>query len=136
MAAQKRKRKRRMVKAPFRILKYLYNGIYCTVIRNKYLKSGLSILKHLPYSMEELKNHLENQFESWMTWDNWGKYRPNHWDDNNSSTWTWQLDHIIPQRYFNYESMKDDSFIKCYGLSNLRPYSAKQNILKGSKWTA
>ena len=28
-------------------------------------------LSFLPYSIEELKLHLESRFESWMNWDNW-----------------------------------------------------------------
>ena len=30
-----------------------------------------------------------------------------------------------------YTSMTDDNFKKCWSLNNLRPYSAKQNILDG-----
>ena len=56
-----------------------------------------------------------------------------NWDDNDISTWTWQLDHIIPQSKLSYTSMEDDNFKKCWDLSNLRPYSAKKNILDGDR---
>lgn len=96
-------------------------------------KSGYSILEYLPYSMEELKQHLESQFESWMTWKNWGSYDSNTWSDDEQFTWTWQLDHIIPQAHLPYNTMDDENFKKCWALNNLRPLSAKQNILLGSK---
>lgn len=96
-------------------------------------KNGESILKYLTYSIKKLKEHLESQFESWMTWDNWGIYDQNTWDDNDSSTWTWQIDHIIPHSTFKYTSMEDERFKKCWALENLRPYSAKQNWLDGIK---
>jgi hypothetical protein len=96
-------------------------------------KNGNSIINFLPYSINDLKSHLENQFESWMTWKKWGKYNPKTWDDNDQTTWTWQLDHIVPQSIFSYQSMKDDNFKKCWALSNLRPLSAKQNVLDGNR---
>lgn len=94
-------------------------------------KMGNSIKKYLDYSVEELKEHLEKQFESWMNWDNYGNYVASKWDDNNLSTWTWQIDHIIPHSTFNYTSMADDDFKKCWSLDNLRPLSSKQNTLDG-----
>lgn len=94
------------------------------------MKRG-SILDFLPYSMDELKTHLELQFEPWMNWENWGKYSPKIWDDKDSSTWTWQLDHIIPHSLFRYTSMDDKDFKDCWALNNLRPFSSKQNLTDG-----
>ena len=87
----------------------------------------------LPYSMEELKIHLESLFEPWMTWQNHGKYEKKNWDDNNQDTWTWQVDHIIPHSKLKYDSVNDKNFSKCWALSNLRPYSAKKNIEDGNR---
>lgn len=67
-----------------------------------------------------------------MTWGNHGKYIPAEWDDNDANTWKWQIDHIIPQSTFKYKSMKDEEFIKCWSLNNLRPLSAKQNCIDGA----
>lgn len=89
----------------------------------------------MPYTVKELKNHIESLFEPWMTWKNWGKYRVNSWDDNNSSTWKWNIDHIIPQSLFSYSSTEDEKFKQCWALENLRPYSAKQNIIDGVRKT-
>ena len=104
---------------------------------NRYLrnpKGKQSILLFLPYSIDELKQHLESQFESWMKWNNWGIYTKDKWNDNDLSTWTWQIDHIKPHSQFVYYEMSDDQFKECWALSNLRPLSAKQNLIKGAIW--
>lgn len=66
-----------------------------------------------------------------MNWENYGKYRSNVWNDNDQSTWTWNIDHIIPQSDLPYASMEDNNFQVCWALKNLRPYSSKQNVLDG-----
>ena len=96
-------------------------------------KQGKSILDFLPYSIEELKCHLEQRFDPWMTWDNHGKYIFGTWNDNERSTWTWNIDHITPQSALPFASMQEDNFRKCWALENLRPYSAKQNLLDGNR---
>ena len=68
-----------------------------------------------------------------MTWDNYGIYRASMWVDNDPSTWVWQIDHIIPQAKFSYTSMDEENFQKCWALSNLRPLSAKQNVIDGDR---
>jgi hypothetical protein len=98
-------------------------------------KQRKSCLDFLPYSMEELIQHLVKQFQlpgnEWMTIENHGIYDLETWDDNDPQTWKWHLDHIIPQSDLPYSSMEDENFKKCWALENLRPYSAKQNILDG-----
>jgi hypothetical protein len=94
-------------------------------------KYGHSMLEYLPYTIPQLKAHLESLFESWMTWDNYGQYRKENWNDSDSTTWKWNIDHIIPHSTLPYKSMQDANFQKCWDLSNLRPYSAKQNLLDG-----
>lgn len=92
-----------------------------------------SCIKKLPYTIQELKKHLEAQFEPWMTWENWGVYKKELWDDDDSSTWTWQIDHIIPQSKLPYDSMDHPNFKKCWALSNLRPLKSKENLTKSNK---
>ena len=121
----------------------------CRKSVNKMLKSqglsknGQSSKYYFPFIQEELIIHIEKQFslpenldkngKVWMTWNNQGKYNPKTWDDNDSSTWKWNLDHLIPQSKLPYTSMDDENFRLCWALSNLRPYSAKQNILDGNR---
>lgn len=102
-------------------------------IRGCMKKNHQPLSKFLPYTILELKEHLEKQFEPWMTWNNYGVYRVDIWNDNDQSTWTWQIDHIISHSKFNYISKKDKSFQECWSLSNLRPYSAKQNVIDGER---
>ncbi len=82
--------------------------------------------------LEELINHIENQFEIGMSWENGGRYDSKTWNDKDSLTWTWQIDHIIPHSEFYYTTMDCEAFRKCWALENLRPYSAKLNILDGT----
>jgi hypothetical protein len=106
-------------------------------------KNGKSCLEYLSYSIQELVDHLTLLFshsknltddgQAWMTWNNYGRYHANTWNDNDPTTWTWQIDHIIPQSNFNYTSMEDQSFKDSWALSNLRPFSAKQNFLDGAR---
>lgn len=102
---------------------------------NSSLKYGIQsyIWKFLPYTVENLKRHIEWQFESWMTWNNRGRYKVGEWNDEDISTWRWQLDHIIPQNCFWFTSVKDELFQKCWALDNIRPLSAKMNYQKGHK---
>lgn len=112
----------------YRLRRRLSNAIYYSIRSNK---MGASIIKYLPYSIKELRNHLESQFESWMTWSNWGSYNKLTWNDSDMFTWVWNIDHIISQANLPYNSMDDNNFKKCWSLENLRPYSAKQNIIDG-----
>ena len=123
-------RKKRKDDNMFRVRSVISNSIYKQL---KGKKDNLSVLKYLPYTIKELTDHLESQFESWMNWNNWGMYKIDEWDDKNKSTWTWQIDHIIPHSKFNYTSMEDEDFIKCWALSNLRPLKSIDNLRKGSK---
>ena len=94
-------------------------------------KNGDSCLNYLQYTIQELKEHLEKQFEPWMNWNNHGRYISKTWKDNDQSTWTWRIDHIIPHSTFHYNSMEDQAFKDCWALSNLCPLNAKQNHSDG-----
>jgi hypothetical protein len=89
-------------------------------------KRKKSIMNYLDYTIEELRFHLENQWEPWMNWDNYG-------GKSNDKRKTWWIDHINPHSSFDYKSMNDPSFKECWKLSNLRPMEKKANIIKGDK---
>ena len=113
--------KRREIENPeFRIRRRI-----STAIRQALKKGNRSVIDLLPYSIQELKQHLEDQFELWMNWSNYGPA--------NKHKKTWQIDHIIPQSKLPYLSFADDNFIKCWSLKNLRPLEAIANIKKGNK---
>lgn len=117
----------------YRLRQSVSSSIYYYLKSRDFSKDGKSCMDFLDYSIDELRLHIEKQFEPWMTWDNQGKYNTDTWDDNDPTTWTWQIDHIIPASKFNYTSMNDQGFRDCWSLSNLRPYSAKQNVLDGNR---
>ena len=125
-------KRRKLIDPVFKLRSRLSTSIWISLAANNSSKSGKSILQYLPYKITELKEHLEKQFESWMSWENYGRYSANTWDDEDQSTWTWNIDHIIPQSCLPYLLMEDENFKKCWALENLRPYSSKQNILDGS----
>jgi len=110
---------------------------FSTIIRraiknNGGSKRGKSCINILPYTIKELRSYLESKFEPWMTWKNYGKYNATTWVEDNQNTWTWNIDHIIPQSDLPYKSMNDENFQKCWELKNLRPYSSLQNLLDGT----
>jgi hypothetical protein len=95
------------------------------------LKKTKSTFYYMTYTIEELKTHLEKMFEPWMSWENQGIYKLSKWNDNDPSTWTWQIDHIIPQSSFDFTD--EEQIKKCWSLENLRPLSSKENLLKGNR---
>jgi len=117
----------------FKFRKLVSKSIRYALKNNRFSKNGKSCLDYLEYTFDALIDHIEQQFKWWMTWDNHGIYNLEKWDDNDPSTWTWNIDHIIPQSDLPYTSMSDDNFKKCWALQNLRPLSAKQNILDGNR---
>ena len=126
-----RVRHKRVENPSFKLRENISRSIRGALKENRSSKNGLSFLTFVGYTMSELKGHLEKQFEPWMTWENWGVYNSKTWNDNDSTTWTWQIDHVIPQSKLLYANMTDDNFSKCWSLNNLRPFSAKQNFLNG-----
>lgn len=92
---------------------------------NKSSKNGNSFWKSVPYTTEELKNHLESLWEPWMNWDNHGIA--------STERRTWNIDHIIPQSKLPYKTMNEPNFQKCWALENLRPLEAIENIKKRDK---
>ena len=115
----------------FRLRSKVSSAVYKALKKQNSIKNS-SCWKNLPYTPEQLKNHLESLFEPWMTWENYGKYNAKTWDDNNNSTWTWQIDHIIPQSMLVYTSFDNINFQLCWSLNNLRPLSSKKNLLDGA----
>jgi hypothetical protein len=73
------------------------------------------------YSLQDLMNHLENNFKPGMTWENRGKNG-------------WHIDHKRPIASFNIISPMDENFRMCWALSNLQPLWEFENLSKGSKW--
>jgi hypothetical protein len=109
-------KKKRLIDPVFKLRKNC-STLIGIVLKGK--KSRSSILKYLPYTMNELRSHLEKQFDQHMTWENYGSY--------------WHIDHIIPQSKLLYYSMLENNFQKCWALDNLRPLEAMENMRKSNK---
>jgi hypothetical protein len=125
-------RARRKTDSTFQLRENIRSIIRQMIKKNYGSKNGSSISNYLSYTIQELKKHLEKQFEPWMTWQNNGKYDPKTWNNEDQSTWKWQLDHIVPQSDLPYSNMEEDNFKKCWALDNLRPLSAKNNSIDGA----
>jgi len=116
-----------LMKDPHRKLRQtISNQIRKAIKSNNSNKNNNSITKYLPYTISELKKHIENLWEPWMMWENYGGRA-------NDTRKTWWIDHIIPQSSFIYQSMEDKDFLECWSLSNLRPLEKIANIKKGNK---
>lgn len=76
-------------------------------------KAGRHWEELVPYTLEQLRQHIESQFTPPMSWDNYGTY--------------WELDHIVPQNLFNFSSPEDKEFQICWSLANLRPLEKSLN---------
>lgn len=68
-------------------------------------------------SIDQVRNHLEQQFSQGMTWDNHGE---------------WHIDHIKPCAAFDLSN--EDEQRECFHYLNLQPLWAKDNLSKGAIW--
>ena len=89
-----------------------------TVLKENNVKKFGHYFDILGYSQENLINHLENQFDDKMSWENYGK---------------WHVDHKLPITFFNFTSIEDEEFKKCWSLDNLQPMWGSENISKSNK---
>ena len=101
----------------YKLISNFRTAIY-QVLKENNVEKNKHYFDILKYTPEELISHLEKQFTDSMTWENYGE---------------WHVDHRMPISSFNFESVDDDSFIKCWSLENLQPMWGNENIIKGSK---
>ncbi len=71
-------------------------------------KGKISFLDEVGFTIFELRTHLESKFTKGMSWDNYGKRG-------------WEIDHIIPECMFKYDTMSHPAFKACWSLNNLQP---------------
>jgi hypothetical protein len=93
---------------------------------NKALKGNIKsahTMELIGCTVEELKKHIESQFEPWMNWSNHGVYNPD--------VPTWHIDHVVPMSAFDLSSLEQQKRACSY--SNLRPLLAKKNLEKGNR---
>jgi len=85
-----------------------------SALRHKTSRKSGSFVRDLGSSIEELKQHLEAQFQPGMTWENHGE---------------WHIDHIKPLASFNLSDRAQ--FLEACHFTNLQPLWAEDNIMKG-----
>ena len=113
-----REKEKRRNDPVYHLRKNVSAAVYHALANNSGSKRGGSVLDKLPYTIPELKEHLEKQFVEGMSWENYGE---------------WHLDHIYPQSRLPYDSMTHPNFQKVWALENLQPLWAEENLSKGAK---
>ena len=73
-------------------------------------------IEYLGCTIKEFKEHISNQFEEEMSWDNYG---------------LWEIDHIIPLKY---EDPDMDETIKRLHYTNTQPLWKEKNMSKGNRY--
>lgn len=114
--ASQRKSYAKRIKNPAVRLNYAIRS----AIRYSLRKGGKSskTFEMLGFTIDELKQHLQNQFEPQMNWANYG---------------LWQIDHKTPIAAFSFDNWQDADFKKCWALENLQPLWAKDNRIKSAR---
>lgn len=100
-------------------LRYSISSSICHSLQ-KGAKSGRSWESLVGYSIEDLRKHLEKQFSTGMSWNNYGRIG-------------WTIDHKVPVSVFNFQTPEDIDFKKCWALKNLIPMWYRDNIKKGDR---
>jgi hypothetical protein len=98
-------------------LKYnLRTRLYIVLKKNK---KTTSVLKLIGCSIDFLKQHLESQFNTGMSWDNYGRNG-------------WEVDHIRPCASFDLSKLEEQE--KCFHYTNLQPLWMTDNRRKFTKY--
>ena len=101
----------------YKLISNFRTAIY-QVLKENNVEKNKHYFDILKYTPEDLIQHLEKQFTSDMTWENYGE---------------WHVDHKKPITSFNFQEMGDDEFMKCWSLDNLQPLWEEENIRKSNK---
>jgi hypothetical protein len=114
-------KKKRLASDPvYKLKESMSHSVRQSLKKRNLDKSKAKWQELLGYTVEQLKEHLEKQFDDKMSWENYGTY--------------WHIDHIKPQSKFVFTSKEDLEFKNCWALDNLQPLEAKENIRKSNKW--
>ena len=103
----------------YRLNSNIRRSIWESLKTNNLSKNGRHWETLVGYTIEELKLHLETQFDSYMNWENHGSY--------------WHLDHIIPLASLTFDSEEHENFKLLWSLGNLQPLFGPENRSKHNK---
>lgn len=110
-----RQKHNRLINPLYKLKGNLRNIIRRAIINNGYKKTSKTH-EILGCSYEYFKAYLESKFESWMNWDNYGKY-------NGDFNFGWDIDHIESLA----KSTSEDYMLKLNHYLNLQPLCSKVN---------
>lgn len=100
----------------FRLIKNVRQSITRS-IKNKGFKKNSKSEQILGCTFEQFKEHMETQFEPWMNWDNYGKYKKDVFN------YGWDIDHKTP---ISISETVEDVY-KNNHYTNLQPLCSKVN---------
>src|SRR5690606_1090898 len=86
------------------------------IVSNKGCTKSSKTEQILGCSFTEFKEHIESQFEDWMTWDNYGLY-------NGEEKYGWDIDHITPIS----SAINENEVVELNHYTNLQPLCSKVN---------
>jgi len=109
------RKNRRLNDKLYQLKENLRGRIYVCLKYNNHTKKSKT-RDILGCSFVEFKIFLESKFESWMNWDNYGKY-------NGELNYGWDIDHIIPLKLAETE---EDILQLCH-YTNLQPLCSRVN---------
>lgn len=114
-ARNKRVRDRLRQEPQFKLRYAIRNRLFCALKRKD---RSVHTLALLGCSVDFLKKHLEDQFQSGMTWENHGP--------------VWHVDHVKPCAKFCLED--PEQLEECFHYTNLQPLFALDNLRKSDKY--
>jgi len=97
----------------FKLKRYLRSRIWYALKTNS---KSVKTMQLIGCSINQLKKHLEKQFQLGMSWSNYGK---------------WHIDHKRPCCTFDLSKKIEQK--KCFNYKNLRPLWAEENIKRTKK---
>lgn len=90
------------------------------ILKLKNIKKQESALNLVGCTIEKLKEHIEQQWQSGMSW-------------KNHTIHGWHIDHIKPCSAFDLTDPEQQK--ECFHYTNLQPLWAKDNLRKGNKYS-
>jgi hypothetical protein len=103
----------------YRLNSNIRRSIWESLKTNNLSKNGRHWETLVNFTLQELKLHLETQFDSNMNWENHGS--------------DWHLDHIIPLSSLTFDSEEHENFKLLWSLGNLQPLFGPENLSKSKK---
>jgi len=99
----------------YNVSRTVRNLIKCSIYHKGFTKNSRTF-EILGCSYKEFKEHIESQWEDWMSWDNYGLY-------NGKENCGWEYDHIIPVSSAECE----EDIYKLNHYSNIQPLCSYVN---------